>query len=168
LIHLRRAASKRLLVYFSRVNKSASTSATPPTARVNPEERLYSVLVATRLVKTLQYLPIPRTKFRSISFSSTYPELNILGLKYGSICRIKGGEGRRKGWERESRGKRFPRDLFPRCERFSQGREGRSTSAVRFSDRRSISRQIEFFQRSKNAAYKPAGRTEGNIRPLGL
>lgn len=37
-----------------------------------------------------------------------------------------------------------------------RGRGGRSTFAVRFSDRRSISRQIEFFQRSKNAAHKPA------------
>lgn len=41
--------------------------------------------------------------------------------------------------------------------------ERRSTSAVRFSDRRSISRQIEFFRRSKNAVYKPAGQREISV-----
>lgn len=95
----------------------------------------------------------------SISFSLAQTELNILGLKYGSIRRI-------KEHRRDSPGKRFRRDLFPRCERFSKER---SASVVRFSDRRrSIFRQIEFFRRSKNAVYNRYDGAKGNIRSLGL
>lgn len=61
----------------------------------------------------------------SISFSSAQTELNIVGLKYGSIRRIK--ERRR-----DSPGKRFRRDLFPRRERFSQGGRSRVCDAVQW------------------------------------
>lgn len=87
------------------------------------------------------------------------------GIEYRRI-KIRFDIRRIKEDGRDSPGKRFRRDQFPRCERFSQ--EGRSASVVRFSDRRrSISRQIEFFRRSKNAVYNRYG-VEGNIRPLGL
>lgn len=55
-------------------------------------------------------------------FPLAQTELNIAGLKYGSIHRIK------ESW-RDSPGKRFRRDLFPRRERFSQ--EGRKIRRCR-------------------------------------
>lgn len=90
--------------------------------------------------------PASRTQ-SSISLRSTQTELNALRIK---ICQIKGDSGKSGPAP-----KRLRRDPFPHRERFSQ--EGRSASAVRFNDRRSISRQIEFFRRSKNAVYITPG-----------
>lgn len=104
---------------------------------------------------------VPRYGLR-FPFPSRRKELNIAGLKYGWIY-----VELRKTTVEIARANVFVAICFRAVSDFRKKED--PTSVVRFSDRRrSISRQIEFFRRSKNAVYNRYDEVEGNIRPLGL